>query len=247
MNLNKINALIILVPLTTFAGNHAPDEQDKAFLASIGLPLPDSGIHIVPRSAMILSEEINEKGNKAKEQMEKQGYADDDSFRPQELLTFNKHAEMQFRMYKDNARDSNTHIRQYSKDLKLAFKYKGIPKTLLSKTIGFVPQGSFHENGWSGIVQFFGVKKIGICAYAHRDVKASHTAAELAMEDVTYDVNNKATLKTVRGNNERGFVYKIKWFDDVAFHELECANMTYSLEITHSVIALANDIDSYQD
>ncbi len=245
MNIKKISALMMLLPLSAFSGNHVPDENDKAFLASIGLPLPDSGIHIVPRSTMNLPEDIIEKGNKVKMQMENQGYAEDDSFRPQELLTFKKHAEMQFKMYKDDRRDSSTHIRQYSKELKLAFKYKGIPKTLVSKTIGFVPQGSFHENGWSGIVQFFGVKQIGVCAYAHRDVKASHTAAELAMEDVTYDVNAKATLKTVKGNNQHGFVYKVKWFDDVAFHELECANMTYSSETNNSVIELANSIDRY--
>lgn len=244
MNIKKISVIAILFPLTSFAISHVPSERDKEFLAELGLPLPDSGVHIVPRAVMDLPAEIIKKGDIAKSQMESQGYSDEDSYRPRELLNFKRHAEMQFKMYKDDNRDSSTHIRQSAKELKLAFKYKGIPKTLLSKTIGFVPQGSFHEEGWSGIVQFFEDKKIGTCAYAHRDVIASHTAAEIALEDVTYDVNDKATLKTVKGSAENGFVYRVEWFDDIAFHELECANMTYSSDINDSVIGLANSIDS---
>lgn len=246
MNIKKISILLALIPFSTFSFQHEPSEKDKQFLASLGLPLPDSGIHIVPRSVMGLPDEIIEKGDIEKAQMNNRGYAIDNSYRPRELLNFNKHAEIQFKMYKDVTRDSSTHIRQSSKDLKLAFEYKGIPKTLVNKNIGFVPQGSFHENGWSGIVQFFEVKNIGTCAYAHKDVKASHTAVELAMEDVTYDVSSKATLKTVRGNKGNGFVYKIEWYDDSSFHELECANMNYSSEITESVINLANEIDNSQ-
>ena len=104
----------------------------------------------------------------------------------------------------------------------------------------------FHKEngGWSGAAQFFVVKNIGTCSYGVMSVKASNTAAELAAEDVTYIINKKPTITTVEGSPNTGFIYKIEWYDNENFHELECANMKYSSELTISVTNLAKDIDN---
>lgn len=253
----KILALS-LISLTAFAANQPTPEQEKIeeqnrmkVLSDLGLPLPGSGIKLVPRSALGLSDAQLQKGAKAEEEMKTLGYAVVDTNRPQELLNFHNYSKTQFKLHEGNDRVTSTHLRQHIKDLKLAFKFTGVPQgnalaaggniTLL----GVAPQGGFHEDkgGWSGAAQYFDAKNIGSCSYGVMNVAASSTAAELAMDDVTYSVSNKATIITVEGNKASGFLYKVDWYDDKNFHELECANMKYSADTTNSVIALANDID----
>ena len=254
----KILALS-LVSITAFAASQLTPEQEKIeeqkrmkVLSDLGLPLPGSGIKLVPRSTLDLSEDQLKKGAKAEEEMKTLGYAVLDTNRPQELLNFHNYSKTQFKLYAGNDRATSTHLRQQIKDLKLAFNFKGVPQgnTLAAAgnitLLGVAPQGGFHEDkgGWSGAAQYFDAKSIGSCSYGVMNVKASNTAAELAIEDVTYSVNNKATIITVEGNNASGFLYKVDWYDDKNFHELECANMKYSADKTNSVIALANQIDA---
>ncbi|WP_115710987.1 hypothetical protein [Legionella sainthelensi] len=254
----KILALSLL-SFTVFAAHELTSEQEKVeeqkrmkALADLGLPLPGSGIKLVPRAALDLSEEQLKKGAKAEEEMKTLGYAVVDTNRPKELLNFHTYSKTQFKLYAGNDKATSTHLRQDIKDLKLAFKFKGVPpgNTLTAAgnitLLGVAPQGGFHDDkgGWSGAAQYFDAENIGSCSYGVMNVKASNTAAELAIEDVTYSVNNKATIITVEGNIGSGFLYKVDWYDDKNFHELECANMEYSVDKTNSVIALANQIDA---
>lgn len=257
----KTKILVLsLVSFAAFSASQLTPEQEKIeeqkrmkALSDLGLPLPGSGIKLVPRAMLELSKEQLEKGAKAEEEMKTLGYALVNTNRPQELLNFHNYAKTQFKLYASNHRDTSTHLRQQIKDLKLAFNFKGVPQgTVLSAAgnitlLGVAPQGGFHEDkgGWSGAGQYFDAKNIGSCSYGVMNVAASNTAAELAMEDVTYSVNNKATIITVEGNKSSGFLYKVDWYDDDNFHELECANMAYSKNTTNAVIALANQIDAY--
>ena len=251
--MNKKILALLLIPLTSWASEtlkerQAREKRHMKMLAELGLPLPGSGINLVPRAMLGLPAEVIERGLKDEESIKKNGYISENTTRPMELINFKSHALTQMNQYKDNTNAYSTHIRQNAQDLKLGFAFNGIPNNLHVKTIGFVPQGAFHEesNGWSGAVQFFEKKDVGTCAYAIRNVSVSQTAAQLAIEDVTYSINNKATLKSIRGNKNSGFTYKIEWFDTENFHELECANMNYSEDLNNSVIELAKQIDIYQ-
>jgi hypothetical protein len=267
--------LLSLVSFSVFASPHLTEDQKKIeeqkniqMLKELGLPLPGSGIKLVPRAMLGLSEEQLKKGVKAEEDMKTLGYSLQDTNRPANLLRFRHYAKMQFKTNINNASDTSTHLRENLGDLKLAFKFEGILKhnrlnyqsnSFLPEEsnqhndldndltlIGVAPQGGFHEDkgGWSGVAQYFSSKKIGTCSYSVMNVKASNTAAELAMEDVTYVINNKATLITVEGKKGSGFIYEVSWYDEKNFHELECANMKYSRNTTNDVIALAKKIDS---
>lgn len=221
------------------------DQQNSIkMLTGLGLPLPDSGIKLVPRAMLDLPPKILEQGQRDEESIRKYGYILENTVRPMELIHFKQHALQELNQYAGNTNAASTHLRSTVKALKLGFAFKGINVAGM-KNIGFVPQGSFHEEvgGWSGAVQFFDAPAIGTCAYAIRNVKVSHTAAELALEDVTYDVNSKATIKEIRGNKGSGFVYKVDWYDPENFHELECANKSYSKELNNAVITLAQTID----
>ena len=247
MKNKKILAVLLLAPLIGFSAIDDLKEERMKILSDLGLPLPGSGIKLVPRATFGLTEDEMKIGLLEEQQMKTNGYIEENSPRPMELIYFKEHAKLQFKQYANVSSDASTHLRTSIKDLKLGFKFKGVPRSLVTNYIGIVPQGGFHkEEGWSGAVQFFESKNIGTCAYAEMNVAASHTATEIALEDAAYTINNKLTLFEVRGNKSSGFDYKIRWFDDIAFHELECANMKYSENTTKSVIALANQIDAYQ-
>ncbi len=250
----KMTKNIILVLLCAFSINCFAEEipeNHKKILEELGLTVPGSGIKLVPRSMLNLSEDQLKSGEKAEKERKKLGYAVVYTNRPIELINFHNYAKTQFKLYEDNERATSTHLRKNINDLKLAFKFKGVPEgnSLASAgtvtMLGIAPKGGFHEEkgGWSGAGQFFDAKNIGSCAYSVMNVKASNTAARLAIEDVTYDINNKVTISFVEGNKNSGFLYKVEWYDNDNFHELECANMKYSPEINRSVIELANRID----
>ena len=245
MKNKKIFAVLLLAPIVGFSAIDDLHEERMKILSDLGLPLPDSGIKLVPRAAFGLTEDEMKIGLLEEQQMKTKGYIEEYSPRPMELIHFKEHAKLQFKQYANVSNDASTHLRASIKNLKLGFKFKGVPKTIASNSIGFIPQGGFHKEGWSGAVQFFESKNIGTCAYAEMSVAVSHTAIEIALEDAAYLINNKLTLFEVRGEKKSGFDYKVRWFDDIAFHELECANIKYSVDLTSSVIALANQIDAY--
>ena len=230
------------------------EQENMKMLAAMGLPLPGSGIKIAPRSALNLSQEQLDKGAKEEEELKSKGYVTKYTNRPNELLKFSSIAKKELKLLVKPMSETSTNLRKNVKDIKLAFKFKGIAynHALRSSSsgnitlLGAVPQGGFHEDkgGWSGVAQYFVDINIGTCSYGVMNVKASNTAAQLAMEDVTYTINHKATLMRTEGSENSGFLYTIEWFDDDNFHELECANLTYSPKINNAVIELANQIDN---
>lgn len=150
--------------------------------------------------------------------------------------------------------DGYTGLSTNVSQIKLAFTFPSLEKNKSLKTtediniIAAAPKGGFHQElgGWSGASQFFTYKEIGTCSYGVMNVKASNIAAQLAQEDVTYSINNKATIsKPVEGNDSSGYLYFVKWYDDNNFHELECANMKYSADVNNAVIELAKKIDKF--
>lgn len=244
-------------PLLSSEERLAQEKENMTMLAEMGLPLPGSGIKLVPRAVLGRSDEEMKQAEQERSQMQEQGYINKYTSRPKELLNLHNEVKREIRLFAANARNPRyTGISPSVKDLKLAFDFKsvneqkavikGFQATNQITFLGATPQGGYHEEkgGWSGAAQFFDVKNIGSCEYNVMNVKASNTAVELAMEDVTYTVNNKPTVNFVEGNPESGFLYKVEWYDNENFHELNCANMRYSSSTNESVISLAKRIDS---
>ncbi len=248
--MKKLIVALCLFPAIGFTSDNSTGATDDEFaaermriLAELGLPLPDSGIKLVPRAAFNLTSEELAVLEVETQQTETLGYIEDKSPRPMELLHFRKHAQLQIKQNGTNENEGSTHIRTSAHELKFAFIFTPLPATLAVSSIGIVPQGAFTDKGWTGAVQFFEIKGVGTCAYAQMNVKAAHSATEIALEDADYLVNAKLSLLEVRGSLGSGFDYRVKWFDDVTFHELECANLRYSAQIKNNVVGLANTID----
>lgn len=254
--MNQLRALLASGLLLTSLGCSAlsdrelQEQENLKMLAAMGLPLPGSGIHIVPRATLDLSPEALKKGAIEEQEMKTRGYIPSYTERPKELLNFH----LQVKDIQDGKAlpDTSTKLRRTVGEIKLGFKPKGFDSALVNAFSGdiallaAVPQGGFHDEkgGWSGVVQFFMEKHIGTCSYGVMNVKVSQTAAQLAEESVSYDVNGKPTLLRVEGSDHSGFVYTLEWYDNENFHELECANMKYSKSLTDKVLELANRIDT---
>lgn len=256
MKLKKLSAALLLSSLSLTACAITPAERaeqiafNEQTLAELGLPLPRSGIQIVPRSQLGMPDELLKQGLAEIKQREELGYAKSDDPYIAELLAMKKTASHDIKLYANNQDAESTHLRKSVEDLKLAFKFPGTDAkgklyyTPGMQVLGAAPQGSYDkDNGWSGAVNFFAYRNIGVCSYDVMNVEASGTAAWLAAEDVTYEVNDKPTLISVDGSPGYGFLYKVEWFDEVNFHELQCATQTYSIEIKQSIISLAKQLD----
>lgn len=128
-------------------------------------------------------------------------------------------------------------------DIKLAFDYPGPAISSMKTIIGFAPAGTWTEDGWSGIGLIFQNPSIGICSYQLDNVKISGGSIFLAAESVNYRVNNKPTRSRVEGTEGVGFLYKLSWYDDVFFHDLECANSKFEKVLINQLEELAIAID----
>jgi hypothetical protein len=252
---------VVLIAISTTVFALTPEERgaqeikNMKLLAQMGLPLPGSGIKIVARAMLGLTPEEIRQGDKEMAEFREKGYVNKDINRPRELLKINQSfVKKNLMNVTPKTGDEYTGLSRDINQIKLAFKFPGLAKNKYFavsspsdiQILAAAPKGGFHadKGGWSGASQFFTYKGIGVCSYAVMNVKASNTAAWLAQEDVTYTINNKATiLMPVEGSNKSGYLYYVKWYDNDNFHELECANMNYSQDINAAVIELAKHID----
>lgn len=234
----------------------AAEQDNMKMLAEMGLPLPGSGIRVVPRAMLGLPPEVITQGDKEIAEFHEKGYVNKYINRPQELLKMTPSMvknELRESLHKN--RDEYTGLKANTNSMRLAFVFPGIEKNTSLKSamseihvLAAAPKGGYHKElgGWSGASQFFTYKSIGTCSYSVMNVKASNTAALLAQEDVTYTINNKASiLMPVEGSDNSGYLYYVKWYDNTNFHELECANRKYSAAINEAVTELAKKIDKF--
>lgn len=242
-NLRYLLTLPLVFFIAAVNSQQTIDDEIKSVLAKKGLPLPDAGIQIVPRSKLGVPESLKQINESKNQEMKVKGYVLEDNPQAKYLLEFKHTSKIQLKKYAKNHDPASSHLRTKLSYLSLAFQFKGLNESNSTKVLGYAPIGSFHDNGWSGAVQFFEQKNLGSCSYAFSDLSISHGSIMVADDSVRYDVNSKITLIDVSGSNTSGYVYKIDWFDDEGVHKLECANMNYSSTLTNKTVALAKQID----
>jgi hypothetical protein len=130
---SKILALFVMSSIAVISNAQTIEERKLAekenmkMLEEAGLPAFNSGIKIVPRAMLGTPEKILKKGAEEEKQRKALGYLKKNTSRPMELLTLQKNAPVYLKTYAKNTNDEVTHLRKNIKDLKLAFKFKGIP------------------------------------------------------------------------------------------------------------------------
>lgn len=220
------------------------EEQKYEFFTKEGLPVPGSGVNLVPGSSMAKS--ITEKMNKNALSISKKGYIEEENSSAALLIKIKELSASDLRANLDNHNPKSTHMRANAKEVHAGYDYNGISSDLVSQVIGFSAQGAYIEDkGWTGAIEFFEPNEIPetTCSYSQSNLKLTGGSANIAQEIVSHDVNKKLSIVEVIGNKESAFGYTVEWYDPNYRHILLCAQKEYSQETINKVVELAKKID----
>lgn len=221
-------------------------EQEKyEFFTKKGMPLPGSGATVVdnPKGFKMTGAQ-SAAVNKFNSDQKTKGYSEQENKKAKLLLSMPETAEKEYNARKSIAfNPHDTHLYEVKSNLPMSYAYKGVPQALATKVIGFAPEATFVNNGWSGAVEFFVPSFGGVCAFSEVNIELTQTAAYVPKEIATYKVNKKLTTMNAVGNKESGFVYEVEWWDAKFKRTLECAAKEYTDAMRTKTLELAKQID----
>ena len=243
---NIATLFLILSPLFSYADNSveaASSQALKQLILEQGLPLPGSGLVLKPMNQMPHYETMKDSIERDNASIKKYGYVKIDSPEIQSLLNFTR-GNKNFSS-KNLTASADTGLYKSIDDIQTAYRYYGIPATAMQKILAVGPAGTFLEGkGWTGAAQVFEKTGLGVCNYSEMNFKLSNGSIMVPLEFVTYAVNGKVTVKNIKGEDTKGFMYTVSWYDDSFYHQLECAQSNFSTETMPDVIKLASLIDT---
>lgn len=222
-------------------------EQEKyEFFIKEGVPLPGSGAVVVDSTKNFkMSTSQSLIVNKFNADQKTKGYYEHSNKKAQFLLAMPETAEKEYNARKSIAFNPyDTHLYEIKNNLPMNYAYKGVPAVLTTKVIGYAPESTFINNGWSGAVEFFVPSFGGVCAFHEVNIEITKSSASIPKEIVTYQVNNKLTTMNAVGNKEYGFVYEVEWWDKKFKRTLECASKEYTDAMRIKTVELAKQIDN---
>ncbi len=178
----------------------------------------------------------NLKGSSTKEYIE--SYFSDESVNF--LFDTAKNADKEKAQYDKNPDPLDTHLKSNIFQIRLGFKFSGIPGIPKKDILGFAAGGGYtHENGWDGISEFVSIPDIGICSFTTFAIES----VILYKENLEYLVNKKPSDKGIEGNWNNGFLYHINWYTDTRRNSFECANRKLNSDVLKKMIRITNVID----
>jgi hypothetical protein len=248
----KLIAILLLAPTLSVVSADATDmgkiekareEWTKQYFAKQGSPIPDGGVTILPENQMAGYVAFKEQRAKEKADIKKYGYIKNSTPQTQSLMNFKEISKNQFAAKEANPASEG--LRKNINEIEMAYVFHGVPENAVTKMLGVAPSVTYiTDQGWAGAMQFFEKDGLGTCSYRENNLKFSHGSAIIPAEDATKEVNGKITVTTITGEENRGFIYEVDWYDDNYFRELNCANAIYSVDIMTSALELARTIDN---
>lgn len=137
---------------------------------------------------------------------------------------------------------NDTHLKKSASLIPLAFEYQPLSFINSKDNIGFAASMTW-KNGWTGITQFFKYKNIGTCKYLKTNVALNGSAIRLSKERISFYINKKPAVAVNEGRKKDGFLYSVEWYDNDYFHDLTCAQLSFSAQSAKDTADLANLID----
>ncbi len=221
------------------------EEEKYQVFTKKGLPLPGSGITIKPINSIKMTKDQMSTVTSYNKAQKYKGYKEQFSYHAQTLSQMpNAAKEDMLRNPPDYLMSHDTHLRSQATQLKMSYNFHEVDPSLVNQVIGFAPEHTYINNGWTGAVEFFSPKAFnGTCAYHEINIKNTGTSAIIPKEVVSYKVNKKITTVSAEGNSASGFIYEVEWWDKDFRRNLECTTKQYSLDTKNEVITLAQEID----
>lgn len=239
---------VILVLALLSANIQASPELSQVELDDIKKTLHAQGFNvygsvtIVPKSSIKASHELKMQWKSQDLEQKEKGYYVKEAPRAKELLQLHETIDFIYRASAKNTSTTSSNLRRFISEIKMGYVFTPVQQSETVNVLGFAPSGGYND-GWNGIVEFFDKKGLGSCAYSESNLKLSHGTEKIDEDKVRYDINGKVTTVDIYGTPKTGYLYTVHWADDNYFRDLECANLSYSIEITNAVITLAKQID----
>jgi len=200
------------------------------------------GVSIVSSSNIHASNKLKTQWMKERLEQKEKGYISTYSHRAKELSELKDTVEYKYAAsLKNNDKKSST-FRKSIQEISMGYNYSPVPEQYIVKVYGFAASNTYNK-GWSGVVEFFKAKTVGVCAFTENNIVITKQSAKVDEDIVTYDINGKVTVTNIEGNPESGFLYQIDWFGDNFFRTLECSHPKFSKNILNDVYKLARVID----
>ena len=220
-------------------------EQEKyEFFTKKGVPVPGSGATVEDTKGFKMTSSQSAYVNKFNLDQKTKGYHKEVNQKAKLLLAMPETAEKEYNARKSIAfNPQDTHLYEVKSNMAMNYSYKGVPSALATKVIGYAPESTFVNNGWSGAVEFFVPSFGGVCAFREVNIEITKSSAYIPKEIATHLVNKKITTMNAMGNKDSGFVYEVEWWDKKFKRTLECASKEYSAAISKQTLELAKDID----
>jgi hypothetical protein len=221
--------------------------EQKAYLKKQGLPIPGTGITVVDsKKDLHLTKRRLVAYDKAQKEQKKTGYIHERNDTAINLLKSEKRFEKELtRVTALQSRRRLSDISTYFPDIKMAYPYKPVTNNLYHQFIAFAPTGVYIKNelkeGWAGITEYFHTD-YAPCSYEETNVELTGSAAVVAEETISHDVNGKTTEYMVIGD-EQGYLYQLEWNDNNFRRILRCASKNFSEDMHSKLIELATHID----
>lgn len=134
----------------------------------------------------------------------------------------------------------DTDLRKNVSDVVGSSSLKKVSDSVKTKTLGYAPVGSFDKDrGWTGLTEIFKAPGVGLCQFAHLDLKASGGGYSLSEKKIRNDVNGHYTAMNVTGKQNQGFDYEVIWFNNLNMYTLNYVHKDYSKQFEEKVIGLA--------
>ena len=240
--------LITLIALSVFIAKPLIAQVEykanaKEYYQSIvELPQPDSGITIVSGISKAIPKAFQEEEKKRRGQQKAQGFSFSNSSHSKRLIDLSNGIGIKKDIFLNDVAPKSTDIKKSLTQLSLAFSYSGINDESVEH-IGFSAIGAWDYLGWTGVIEYFKTKDLGVCQLSVNNVELSHGAIELDSHVISYEVNNKVTTSYVKGSKESGFIYTVSWYDKTYFRDLECSKKSFDKENISKMLVFANRID----
>lgn len=220
-------------------------EQEKyEFFTKKGMLAPGSGASVVDTKGFKMTGAQSAAVNKFNADQKTKGYYEQSNKKAKLLLAMPQTAEKEYNARKSIAfNPHDTHLYEVKSNLPMNYAYKGVPEALVTKVIGYAPESTFVNNGWSGAVEFFVPSFGGVCVFREVNIEITKSSAYISKEIATYMVNKKLTTMNAVGNKESGFVYAVEWWDKKFKRTLECASKEYTDAMRTQTLELAKQID----
>lgn len=247
--MKKTIIALSIIPVIAFS---MTTEQKEAFnkanvevLKKKGLPIPDSGVQVIPQEQMKMEGWQKQKLLSESKELKNKGYINRSSPNAHNLLNIENKIKKMRPLEKSKYKSTSSHLREKSEDISFAYTYVGVPKNDIIEYYGIAPAGTYikePQSGWTGAIEFFKTS-FAICSYTEKNMLAAHGSAQIAEEEAQYDINGKITLIDVEGNESTGYLYRVNWFDNIFNRNLQCATKDFSESVREAAINLAIKID----